>query len=741
MAKMTEGGEDQPRVVSEYVEDIDEDQVETVTMKPTLSKSWSIASAHVPCFTGGKMVHCQRGISHEESTIPFLLLSVGGDVALVHANKGTKLTTIRGLDSLDNREDDDDNIDAEAITSFALSWKDDMIVTCSRNQLLRQYTLACRQETKKVERDQASSLSAPTIGIQLAKTWGKSGHTLPVTEMEFHVSNIFLATGSVDGTVRIWDTRGGFVTHVFRRPENTITGNLGAVTTISWRPQLEDLILAIGRDDGGITVHDLRDEKLQKVMVLQDHVSAVTCIEWALPGYMISAGRDAVLNTWKITAVTDKKKGKSFSFTRIQTLPIYEQVEGLVLVPRQERGTVTVATAGSKGSVRLWQASSTPSDSLGKFSLISQQTASFGEARGGYLQLSCLKPASEEDEATTFSHQLLVADAEHNLSFLSLHPKSMLETVRTIVGHNDEILDLRVIPSVDSKARRIVVANNSAQVRLFNLETFSCNVLNGHDATVLCVDVSPCGTYVATCSKDKTLRVWHTQSETCVALCAGHTEAIGATALSRKQGKYQVGGKAAANGAGAFCVTASKDRTLKRWNLPGGSVLEEIASEKGDALQLKAYASTRAHEKDINMVSVAPNDSLIASASQDKTVKLWKSTDLSLVATLQGHRRGVWDCQFSPVDRVIATSSADRTIKVWSLGDFTCVRTFQGHVSSVLRIRFLTGGLQVRTRLGTKLFDLLQNLNPDRYSTACIVRGRRTGKVVDCSNNGVRSNA
>ncbi len=152
------------------------------------------------------------------------------------------------------------------------------------------------------------------------------------------------------------------------------------------------------------------------------------------------------------------------------------------------------------------------------------------------------------------------------------------------------------------------------------------------------------------------------------------------------------------NGAGAFCVTASKDRTLKRWNLPGSAALDAVASENGDVLQLKAYASARAHEKDINMVSVAPNDSLIASASQDKTIKLWKSTDLSLVATLQGHRRGVWDCQFSPVDRVIASSSADRTVKVWSLSDFTCVRTFQGHVSSVLRIRFLTGGLQVRKR-------------------------------------------
>ena len=86
---------------------------------------------------------------------------------------------------------------------------------------------------------------------------------------------------------------------------------------------------------------------------------------------------------------------------------------------------------------------------------------------------------------------------------------------------------------------------------------------------------------------------------------------------------------------------------------------------------------------------------MIGTGSQDKTVKLWNSTDLTLKGTLKGHKRGVWDCQFSSFDRVVATCSGDRTLKLWSLGDFSCVRTFQGHSASTLRTRFLSGGLQL----------------------------------------------
>ena len=43
----------------------------------------------------------------------------------------------------------------------------------------------------------------------------------------------------------------------------------------------------------------------------------------------------------------------------------------------------------------------------------------------------------------------------------------------------------------------------------------------------------------------------------------------------------------------------------------------------------------------------------------------------------------------------VATSSGDGTVKLWAVADFTCVKTFEGHTSSVLKVTFLTRGMQL----------------------------------------------
>ena len=463
-------------------------------------------------------------------------------------------------------------------------------------------------------------------------------------------------------------------------------------------------------------------------------------------------------DTWSTTNhPQNQNNSTTFTYTRVSTLPIYEQVEGLVLVhfhsgrtdttnhdtTTSTTTTTTIATVGTKGQVRFWDIRTRRMMDNGpliqtKYEIVPCHNVTttdhgfFGEQRGGYTSLQSLFVASSSSSTTSSSvtttgqtiperQLMLVTDAEQNITFYSLQnlqeSKNMTEkqlqqqqyslhTDRTIVGYNDEILDLKVIPHHEQyhhqhpSPERMVVVTNSTQIRVYETDTLACTTVYDeyHTATILGIDISPCGRYIATCSKDQTIRLWSTllNSTQCIAVGNGHTDAIGSIALSRKMNLYDISGKAAMNGAGAFCVSVSVDRTVKRWNLPGATELDQNhGNNTNNTLQLTPFSSAHAHEKDINIVAIAPNDSIIATGSQDKTVKLFKSTNLSLLATLKGHRRGVWDICFSPYDRIIATGSGDKSIKLWSLNDYSCVRTFQGHVASVLRVRFLSGGLQL----------------------------------------------
>ena len=702
---------------------------------PQISKSWAALTTHSPCYTGGTVAFSHSPLSPmtvastttldgQPSPQHFILAQRGGDVSVIEASTGLLVRTVRkgklfqgGFDlsndyneNGDQEEDDNDDdeaTDAEAITAFALSPNNTDFIAVTRSHLVRKYSLTARVSTggeesrkdtnqakKKRDREDEEkhlphSVTSVTDPAKVTFSFGKSGHSLPVTKVSFHPSGIFFATGSVDGLVKIWDTRNNYATHALH-PTSSSGGAGGrgryAVTCLEWRPTTTSLILAVGREDGSISIHDLlidaRDAKQASlpVAVLRDHLSAVTCVAWSSEvrgyaggdsaaslsrtrkhggGVFFSSGRDSVINTWLIfeeevietngprqrkkkTKIDDKGQQQQISvkisYNRIRTLPVYEQVESMTLLPHKFRPVsqakgqqeilskkeIVLATCGTKGVVRLWKASPGDNDRgmqnvISDFSLLLSQSddAAFGEENGGYTSLHLTSLS------TTHLTPLLVAtDAEHNMTFLRMQwtaDNNALELVtdRAIVGHNGEILDLSVIPqpsnSENSDKHTVAVATNSSQVRLFGLEDANKDeigddvmshlalsprgMLDGHTAIVLSIDVSPCGRYLVTASKDKTMRLWHTVSKRCLAVATGHTEAVGSVALSNKIGCYDVGGRAAENGAGAFAVTASKDRTLKVWSLPGSAVLSRWVESENDEKSLDARLSARAHDK------------------------------------------------------------------------------------------------------------------------------------------------
>jgi WD40 repeat protein len=117
------------------------------------------------------------------------------------------------------------------------------------------------------------------------------------------------------------------------------------------------------------------------------------------------------------------------------------------------------------------------------------------------------------------------------------------------------------------------------------------------------------------------------------------------------------------NPDGQTLASASADKTIKVWNLATG---QEIRTLTG-------------HSSFINYLVISPDGQTLASASADKTIKIWNLATGKEIRTLTGHSNYVNYLAISPDGQTLVSSSADKTIKVWNLATGQEIRTLTGY--------------------------------------------------------------
>lgn len=122
-----------------------------------------------------------------------------------------------------------------------------------------------------------------------------------------------------------------------------------------------------------------------------------------------------------------------------------------------------------------------------------------------------------------------------------------------------------------------------------------------------------------------------------------------------------------------------------------------VISQLSQAIQnTREINSIQGHKKNITALSFSNDSTMLATASEDGTAKIWSVPDGNLIKTLPGHRKGLTSVSFSPSGRMLATASKDGTAKIWSIPDGRQI-TLKGHLKSVTFVTFSPNGQLLAT--------------------------------------------
>jgi WD40 repeat protein len=327
------------------------------------------------------------------------------------------------------------------------------------------------------------------------------GHTDSVTAMAV-LPDARVVTGSDDGTLRVWDLARGASLQV-------LAGHTDSVTAIAVLP---DARVVTGSDDETLRVWDLaRGVSLQ---VLEGHTDSVTAIAVLSDARVVTGSDDETLRVWDLPsgAVVQVLHGHTDSVNALAALP-----------------NACVISGSEDGTLRVWDL-----------------------ARGTAVQVLQGHTDSVNALAVLPNARVVSGGDDRTLRVWDLARGAMVQVLH---GHADSVNAFAVLPD-----GRVVSGSDDRTLRIWNLaRSAAMQVFEEHTDSVTALAMLP-DDRVASGSQDGTLRVWDLAYGAAVQVLKGHTDSVTAIAALPD----------------AHMVTCSEDETLRVWDLAGGAAVQVL---------------------------------------------------------------------------------------------------------------------------------------------------------------------
>jgi WD40 repeat protein len=241
-------------------------------------------------------------------------------------------------------------------------------------------------------------------------------------------------------------------------------------------------------------------------------------------------------------------------------------------------------------------------------------------------------------------------------------------------------------------------------------------VLSGHAEGISALAYTPDGSRLLSASSDSTVKVWDRASGSLLSTIGPDVFGLAfspagdrVAALSNGIDILDIGGNklmsfskfdeqgshtsnivsAAFSPDGTVLATGSWDDTVKLWSLSDGSLIRTLEG----------------HGSDVNSVAFSPDGALLAGSGWgpadgkgNNSATVWTVADGTIRFRLEGHKSHVDQVRFSPDGSRIATASDDRTVRLWSSADGQLLHTFEGELGeAALSVAFSPDGAVLAT--------------------------------------------
>lgn len=207
--------------------------------------------------------------------------------------------------------------------------------------------------------------------------------------------------------------------------------------------------------------------------------------------------------------------------------------------------------------------------------------------------------------------------------------------------------------------------------------------MEGHVATISCMQVDKNYNMVATGSKDATVKLWNAND-----VIGRYEEGNNSEALHTLDAHLDEVSSLYIDGANL--MTASQDKTIRRWDLYSGKCIQVFDV---NFPSLSAYKSSFMKSNEDSMIlktvntpiigSIQSFDAALATGTKDGLIRLWDMRTGEVVRFLEGHMDAITSLKFDAT--TIISGSLDGTMRLWDLrsNNLTDIISYEKPISSL----------------------------------------------------------